>query len=512
MDTAQSSIQGFFAGRSIFITGATGYMGKVLVEKLLRSCPDVKEIFLLMRPKRGMGIDDRLKNLLTNKLFDKLRNERPSSFEKLVPVAGDISVEGLALMPADRQMLIDRVSVIFHSGANVRFDESLKNMIFANIRSTRDMCVLASSMKNLTVFVHVSTAYCQIDKHVVDEILYPTDIDWRRVIEVAESVDEYILKILTMKYIRAMPNTYVFSKMLAEQVISDYSELLPCVIVRPTVIISMMDEDPIKGWIDNFNGPIGSWLGGAMGILHVFYCNPNTRGDYIPVDWAIKSLIITAWKRGIKTISEDKTVHVYNCSANNIKQMTIEEIQKLGFEIFQEFPPDRMIWSPTVTFTNRRWLYYILMMLLHFLPSIFVDGVLKLSRAKPMLLKLQRRVYVTNSALSHFLLNEWVFKNSKFLDLFEMLSAENKNFRINYNLYDNDIREYCKNAVIGVKVYLLNDDMNNLAAAKRKRNRLDFLHNIIKTILITFILWILYRKNILSNIVNAIAYIFYINV
>ncbi|XP_032674567.1 fatty acyl-CoA reductase 1-like [Odontomachus brunneus] len=510
MDMAQLSIPGFFAGRSIFVTGATGYMGKVLVEKLLRSCPDVKEIFLLMRPKTGMGVDDRLKNLLVNKLFDKLRNERPSSFEKLVPVAGDIYVEGLALLPVDRQMLIDRVSVIFHGAANVRFDQSLKNAIFANTRSTRDLCILASSMKNLTVFVHISTAYCQIDKHVIDEILYPTDIDWRRAIEVAESADEYVLKILTMKFMRAMPNTYVFSKMLAEQVITDYSDLLPCVIVRPTQVLSMMDEEPMKGWLDNFNGPVGLTFGAAMGILRVCYCNPNGKGDYVPVDWAIKTLIITAWKRGIKTISEDKTVHVYNSLL--IKHLTTKEIHKLIFEILQEFPIDGMIWLPTVTLTNRRWLYYILMVLLHILPSIFIDSVLKLSRAKPMLFKLQRRVYVTNSALTHIALNEWVFKNSKCLDVFDTLSAENKDFRVNCDLRQDDLWEYYKNLIIGGKIYLLNEDMNNLAAAKRKRKRLNLLHNIIKTIFITFILWILYRKNILSNIANAIAYIFYINI
>jgi FlaA1/EpsC-like NDP-sugar epimerase len=35
--------------RSIFITGATGFVGKVLVEKLLRSCPDIAKIYILVR-------------------------------------------------------------------------------------------------------------------------------------------------------------------------------------------------------------------------------------------------------------------------------------------------------------------------------------------------------------------------------------------------------------------------------------------------------------------------------
>jgi alcohol-forming fatty acyl-CoA reductase len=56
-----NSVQQFFAGKTVFITGATGYMGKVLVEKLLYSCSDVKEIIVLVRAKRGLSSDQRVK-------------------------------------------------------------------------------------------------------------------------------------------------------------------------------------------------------------------------------------------------------------------------------------------------------------------------------------------------------------------------------------------------------------------------------------------------------------------
>lgn len=49
-----SQIAEWYSGKSILITGATGFMGKVLVEKLLRSCPDVKRIYLLIRSKKGV--------------------------------------------------------------------------------------------------------------------------------------------------------------------------------------------------------------------------------------------------------------------------------------------------------------------------------------------------------------------------------------------------------------------------------------------------------------------------
>lgn len=63
-----SDIAGFYRDRSVFITGSTGFMGKVLVEKLLRSCPGVKTLYLLMRPKAGIDFRSRLEELINTKV------------------------------------------------------------------------------------------------------------------------------------------------------------------------------------------------------------------------------------------------------------------------------------------------------------------------------------------------------------------------------------------------------------------------------------------------------------
>jgi len=68
-----SQIAEFYRDRSVFVTGGTGFLGKVLVEKLLRSCPDIKSIYLLIRPKKeNANVYDRLdqefhKNIVSNK-------------------------------------------------------------------------------------------------------------------------------------------------------------------------------------------------------------------------------------------------------------------------------------------------------------------------------------------------------------------------------------------------------------------------------------------------------------
>lgn len=61
-----SQVNDFYNGKNIFLTGGTGFLGICFVEKLLRSCPDVKNIYLLIRPKKGKQINERLEELTQN--------------------------------------------------------------------------------------------------------------------------------------------------------------------------------------------------------------------------------------------------------------------------------------------------------------------------------------------------------------------------------------------------------------------------------------------------------------
>lgn len=84
-------------------------------------------------------------------MFNRLRETKPSTFAKLIPIIGNTTEEGLALPDVERRVLIERVSIIFHVAASVRFDDDLRQAIFMNTRSTRDICILAAQMKNLIV-------------------------------------------------------------------------------------------------------------------------------------------------------------------------------------------------------------------------------------------------------------------------------------------------------------------------------------------------------------------------
>ena len=57
------SVAEFYEKKSVVITGANGFIGTILVSKLLRSCPGLKNIYFLLREKNGSSIQTRMEEL-----------------------------------------------------------------------------------------------------------------------------------------------------------------------------------------------------------------------------------------------------------------------------------------------------------------------------------------------------------------------------------------------------------------------------------------------------------------
>lgn len=59
----------YYKDKKVFLTGATGFIGKVIIEKLLRSCPEIAGIYCLIRPKKGQDASQRLQEMCKSKVI-----------------------------------------------------------------------------------------------------------------------------------------------------------------------------------------------------------------------------------------------------------------------------------------------------------------------------------------------------------------------------------------------------------------------------------------------------------
>jgi fatty acyl-CoA reductase len=167
------SIAEALAGRQIFVTGATGFLGTALVERLLRSVPGCK-VAVLVRPNRRHGATERAqREIVRNDCFDRLRTEAGDGFDQLIAnrltaVAGDVSTEGLGLDDAGMEVLAAS-DIVVHSAAAVAFDAPLDTAVEVNLLGPSRVAAAISHAarrreeahpdRSPTHLITVSTAY-----------------------------------------------------------------------------------------------------------------------------------------------------------------------------------------------------------------------------------------------------------------------------------------------------------------------------------------------------------------
>lgn len=170
-------------------------------------------------------------------LFDKVRQLRPTFQEKIIGIAGDCALPGLGLTQQDHCTLITNVNIVFHSAATVNFNERLSLSLKINVRGTHAIVMLCHEMKHLQALIHISTAYSNPHvKPVIEEKFYPAPvISGTNALKLLDSKQENVLDVLSESLIKPFPNTYCFTKQLAEDLIKQEACGLPVVIFRPAI-------------------------------------------------------------------------------------------------------------------------------------------------------------------------------------------------------------------------------------------------------------------------------------
>lgn len=69
-------------------------------------------------------------------------------------------------------------------------------------------------------------------------------------------------------------------------------------IIFRVISVCPSSVEPIPGWVDNLNGPVGLMIAAGKGVIRSMHCNGENRVQIIPVDLAINAIIAIGWKIG----------------------------------------------------------------------------------------------------------------------------------------------------------------------------------------------------------------------
>ncbi|XP_018318580.1 fatty acyl-CoA reductase wat [Agrilus planipennis] len=491
-------IQKFYAGANIFVTGATGFLGRILVEKLLRSCPDVASIYILIRNKKGKTAHDRLDEMFDDVVFKRLKDEQPKFRHKVVAVAGDCCLPDLGMSMQDRQMLINEINIVFHVAATVRFDEKLKVAVAINVRSVQDVLKMSKEMLNLKAVVHVSTAFAYCHLNSIEERFYPPPMSYKKLLTFVDVSTETLLEKITPEVLDKWPNTYTYTKAVGEDVVNCEGVGLPVAVFRPSIVISTYKE-PIKAWINNMYGPTGVVMGAGIGLLHSLHCNPKVNANIVPVDMCVNALIASAWETN-KNFEESQKLNkqppsppvpIYHFESSNENPIAwgsfMDKCSKYGMRT----PTVKAVWYYYLSLQTTLIGHNLLILFMHFLPAFLCDMALTLFGKQPRLIKVYKKIHKFCAVISYFSTRSFEFGSKRVRSMIRnMTEQDQKIFFCDLRKLDWD--EFFLEYTEGIRVYLIGDPIETLEAAKIRWRKLYYLHQGLKLLLLFFVVRILW--------------------
>lgn len=242
---------------SLFITGFPGFIANRLLERLAqRDC----RFILLVQPALATRARDEIARLMA------LTGKSADDFEI---VAGDISEPGLALTPADLDLVRRHATRVFHLAAIYDLAVPRDPAMRVNPGGTRNVLDVARALPHLRQFHHVSTCY------------------------VAGKREGVILE-SELRHEAGFRNFYEESKYLAELEVESAKNELPITIHRPAVVCG----DSRTGETGKYDGVyylIHYLLRWPSGLSLINIGNQEVSLNLVPVDFVVDAMAALAF-------------------------------------------------------------------------------------------------------------------------------------------------------------------------------------------------------------------------
>lgn len=416
-----------------------------------------------MRPKRGKSGEERVKDFEQIPVFHRICKEKPEMFKKIIPVYGDITSHRLGLNDEQFQRVITTTNIVFHMAASLRLEATLKPNVQMNLTGTKHVIDICKNMPKLLSLIHLSTAFCNCDQEVLEEKVY----DWPQqpmdLIRCAEWMTEGAMTVMGEKLIAPHPNTYTYTKRLSELLARDEFPNLPICIVRPSIVTPAWSE-PMPGWVDSLNGPIGIMVAGGKGVMRSMLCESEFTAEVIPVDQAINGLIGIAYTNATMK-QKPANIPVFNLTCSEKKRTTWGTVLNEGKRINYEFPFEAGLWYPNGNITMNVVKHYMTLIICQWIPALLIDFLMLIFFQPRFMIRVQKKIFIGLGVLQFFTTRRWNFRSDNFKAIYQKLSKEEKEI-FNMNTEEVDQILYLKYCILGGREYCLKEPPTSLPKAR----------------------------------------------
>ncbi|XP_072143727.1 fatty acyl-CoA reductase 1-like [Dermacentor andersoni] len=445
-DNGISQIAHFYQDQVVFITGATSFIGKVLLEKLLRSCP-VKRIYLLIRSKHGVEPDARLEAMLRSEVFQRIRLEVPDALGKVKAVAGDLTQPDLGLSETSLHTLVDEVSVVFHLAATAKPNETFKQAVQLNVLGTRRTVDICKQMRSLC-FLKIKRLIGAYNS-------------------LCRCADEKTTK-LVEKSLFGQPNNFTLTSAVTESLLLDERGQLPLAIVRPSIVTASW-KDPFPGWTDYRNSCTDVIVSLGFGLLPSVLLGKNCVADLIPVDVVADTLICVGWQ--IAT-TRPTYLRVYNCTSGALQPHTWGEVIKELRRTMMRNPLSSSCGFPSFMVTSSAALHRLTLYGLCLVPAFLGDVALRMTGRQPSFAVRCAKAINAMKSLQFHTTNSWLFRSNNVVGLINDLSPTDK------QLFNIDVRKlewchYWDQYIQGIRKFIFKTGDAEFPTARKHFGRLD---------------------------------------